>query len=154
MVSASTLTYLVLVFGGAAAWAQTLLLDEEFDTLNLTRWQHEITLGGGGNWEFEYYTNNRSNSYVRGGVLYMQPTFLADDIGIPANRPTLGGTVPLSKVVSHCPSKRALIPPKREVSEVAHGQVEFFESDSRKLAMHWMHSLIKNVANTVTKFHH
>lgn len=29
---------------------------------------------GGGNWEFEYYTNNRSNSYVRDGILYIKPT--------------------------------------------------------------------------------
>eukprot|EP00486_Rosalina_sp_Unknown_P016167 CAMPEP_0201596728 /NCGR_PEP_ID=MMETSP0190_2-20130828/193357_1 /ASSEMBLY_ACC=CAM_ASM_000263 /TAXON_ID=37353 /ORGANISM="Rosalina sp." /LENGTH=398 /DNA_ID=CAMNT_0048057255 /DNA_START=134 /DNA_END=1330 /DNA_ORIENTATION=+ len=52
----------------------SLIFDEEFNELNLSRWQHEITLSGGGNWEFEYYTNNRSNSYVRDGVLYLKPT--------------------------------------------------------------------------------
>merc|ERR1719384_2870345 len=51
-----------------------LIFDEEFDTLNLSRWKHEITLSGGGNWEFEYYTNNRSNSYVKEGALYIKPT--------------------------------------------------------------------------------
>ena len=40
-----------------------------------------ITLGGGGNWEFQYYDNNRSNSYVKDGVLYIEPSFLIDDIG-------------------------------------------------------------------------
>ena len=64
-----------------AAPRMTLILDEEFDTFNLSRWQHEITLGGGGNWEFEYYSNNRSNSYVRDGVLHIQPTLTVDDIG-------------------------------------------------------------------------
>jgi len=59
----------------------TLIFDDEFDDFNITRWKHEITLGGGGNWEFEYYDNNRSNSYVKDGVLYLKPTFLADDIG-------------------------------------------------------------------------
>lgn len=59
----------------------TLIFDDEFDTFNITRWKHEITMGGGGNWEFEYYDNNRSNSYVKDGVLYIKPTFLADDIG-------------------------------------------------------------------------
>lgn len=58
-----------------------LVLEDDFNTFNLTLWQHEITLGGGGNWEFEYYSNNRSNSYVKGGALYIQPTLLADDIG-------------------------------------------------------------------------
>ena len=74
------LSCLVLALG-IETEAQTLILDEEFDTFNLTRWQHEITLGGGGNWEFEYYSNNRTNSYVQDSVLYIQPTFLADDIG-------------------------------------------------------------------------
>ena len=58
-----------------------LALEDNFDTFNLSLWKHEITLGGGGNWEFEYYTNNRSSSYVKGGVLYIQPTLLADEIG-------------------------------------------------------------------------
>ena len=40
-----------------------------------------ITLGGGGNWEFQYYDNNQSNSYVKDGVLSLKPSFLADDIG-------------------------------------------------------------------------
>ena len=41
--------------------SMVLALDEEFHTLNLSLWQHEITMSGGGNWEFEHYTNNRSN---------------------------------------------------------------------------------------------
>jgi len=45
-------------------------------------WQHELTLGGGGNWEFEYYTNNRSNSYVRNSTLFILPTLTADTIGL------------------------------------------------------------------------
>ena len=59
----------------------TLILYDDFEYFNLTRWKHEITLGGGGNWEFQYYDNNRSNSYVKDGVLYIKPSFLADDIG-------------------------------------------------------------------------
>jgi len=38
-------------------------------------------MSGGGNWEFEYYTNNRTNSWTKDGVLYMQPTFTADTMG-------------------------------------------------------------------------
>ena len=58
-----------------------LIFDDEFEEFNLTRWKHELTLGGGGNSEFQYYANNRSNSYVKDGVLYIKPTFLVDDIG-------------------------------------------------------------------------
>ena len=59
-----------------------LALEDNFDDFNLSLWKHEITLAGGGNWEFEYYSNNRSNSYVRDGVLYIKPTLMEDDIGI------------------------------------------------------------------------
>jgi beta-glucanase (GH16 family) len=38
-------------------------------------------MGGGGNWEFEYYTNNRTNSFVKEGVLHLQPSLSADTFG-------------------------------------------------------------------------
>lgn len=60
----------------------SLALEDNFDTFNLSLWKHELTLSGGGNWEFELYNNNRSNSYVKNGVLYIKPTLLEDDIGI------------------------------------------------------------------------
>ena len=59
----------------------TPIFEDEFEEFNLKWWKHELTLGGGGNWEFQYYANNRSNSYVKDGVLYIRPSFLADDIG-------------------------------------------------------------------------
>jgi hypothetical protein len=33
------------------------------------------------NWEFEVYLNNRSNSYVRDGKLFIKPTLTADKYG-------------------------------------------------------------------------
>jgi hypothetical protein len=33
------------------------------------------------NWEFEVYLNNRSNSYVRDGKLFIRPTLTADKFG-------------------------------------------------------------------------
>eukprot|EP01083_Nonionella_stella_P050251 133717_1 len=60
-----------------------LIFNEEFNEFNLSRWQHEITLSGGGNWEFQYYTNNRSNSYVKNGVLYIKPTLTNDTFTSP-----------------------------------------------------------------------
>ena len=38
-------------------------------------------MGGGGNGEFQFYTNNRSNSYVRNGTLFLKPTLTADKFG-------------------------------------------------------------------------
>jgi beta-glucanase (GH16 family) len=59
-----------------------LVFSDEFDEFDLSVWSHEITLGGGGNWEFEYYTNNRTNSYVRDSVLYILPTLTMETIGL------------------------------------------------------------------------
>ncbi|WAR02690.1 BGBP-like protein [Mya arenaria] len=53
-----------------------MIFEDEFDSLNLDVWEHEITAGGGGNWEFQVYTNNRTNSYVRDGKLFIKPKSL------------------------------------------------------------------------------
>ena len=64
-----------------ASAAETLIFEDNFDELNLKNWEHELTLGGGGNWEFEWYVNNRSNSYVKDSVLYLKPTYTEDAVG-------------------------------------------------------------------------
>lgn len=58
-----------------------LIFEELFEELNFDTWQHENTLAGGGNWEFQWYSNNRSNSYVQDGRLHIVPTLLADEYG-------------------------------------------------------------------------
>lgn len=30
-----------------------LIFEENWDSLDQSRWEHEITMGGGGNWEFQ-----------------------------------------------------------------------------------------------------
>eukprot|EP00002_Diphylleia_rotans_P006527 TRINITY_DN15897_c0_g1_i1.p1 TRINITY_DN15897_c0_g1~~TRINITY_DN15897_c0_g1_i1.p1 ORF type:complete len:368 (-),score=59.01 TRINITY_DN15897_c0_g1_i1:132-1235(-) len=65
----------------AGRQAETLIFDDSFDSFDLKTWKHEITLGGGGNWEFQLYHNNRTNSYVRDGVLYIRPTLTREKIG-------------------------------------------------------------------------
>jgi hypothetical protein len=75
-------SYLVFVLAAAKiAASEKLIFEDNFDTLNFKTWQHEQTLGGGGNWEFEWYVNNRSNSFVKDGVLYLLPTMTEDAIG-------------------------------------------------------------------------
>jgi beta-glucanase (GH16 family) len=75
------LTALVGLTAQFAMAAEKLIFFDDFNTIDFNTWQHEITLGGGGNWEFEYYTNNRSNSYTNNSVLYLKPTLTADRIG-------------------------------------------------------------------------
>ena len=50
---------------------ETLIFSDEFDTLDLKTWRHDITLGGGGNWEFEMYYNNRTNSFAKDSILHI-----------------------------------------------------------------------------------
>lgn len=58
-----------------------LIFNEEFNSLDLSTWNHEKTASGGGNWEFEIYNNNRSNSFVRDGNLFIKPTLTSDMYG-------------------------------------------------------------------------
>jgi len=58
-----------------------LIFEDEFDEIDFDVWDHEITMAGGGNWEFQVYWNNRTNSYTRDSVLYLKPTLTADRFG-------------------------------------------------------------------------
>lgn len=80
MISKQTLVLLVSSASLALA-AETIIFQDDFDKLNFTTWEHELTMGGGGNWEFEWYVNNRSNSYVRNSTLFIKPTLTEDAIG-------------------------------------------------------------------------
>ena len=70
---------ILMLFGTAIA--DTLIWEDQFDKLDFKKWSHEVTLGGGGNWEFEWYTNNRTNSFVQDGVLYLQPSLSVENWG-------------------------------------------------------------------------
>jgi len=59
-------------------FSQKVLFEDNFEFFDLNKWQHERTASGGGNWEFEVYMNNRSNSYVHDNTLFIKPTFLSD----------------------------------------------------------------------------
>ncbi|CAH0546479.1 unnamed protein product [Brassicogethes aeneus] len=61
--------------------AGQLIFEDNFDSLNLNKWQHEVTLGGGGNWEFQYYQKDPKNSYTQNGILHIKPTLLSDEKG-------------------------------------------------------------------------
>ena len=54
------------------------MFEDDFSNgIDFSTYKHEITAGGGGNWEFEYYTNNHSNSFVdQNQTLNIKPTLL------------------------------------------------------------------------------
>jgi hypothetical protein len=58
-----------------------LIFEENFDEIDFEKWEHELTLSGGGNWEFQWYTNERSNSWCDNGTLHIAPTLVADEFG-------------------------------------------------------------------------
>ncbi|KAJ1519914.1 hypothetical protein ONE63_004152 [Megalurothrips usitatus] len=60
---------------------EKLVFSEEFNTLDPSVWTHLVTAWRGGNQEFQYYRNDRRNSYVRGGVLFLKPTLTAREFG-------------------------------------------------------------------------
>ncbi|KAI0230570.1 3-glucan binding protein [Massospora cicadina] len=58
------------------------VFEDDFNFLDFEKWRHEITLGGGGNWEFQFYHNNRSSSFVSGGNLHLKPVLTTEYLGI------------------------------------------------------------------------
>lgn len=80
-----------------------MIFEDNFDYLDFEKWQHENTLAGGGvsiltdlklleiciktytrlaqNWEFQWYGNNRSNSYCHNGNVVLKPTLTSDKTG-------------------------------------------------------------------------
>ncbi|KAJ4455561.1 putative Beta-1,3-glucan-binding protein [Paratrimastix pyriformis] len=60
---------------------ETLIFEDDFNTFDFTKWKHEITQSGGGNWEFEVYVNNRSNSFVRNSILHIRPRLTTEWLG-------------------------------------------------------------------------
>ncbi|KXN72229.1 glycoside hydrolase family 16 protein [Conidiobolus coronatus NRRL 28638] len=57
-----------------------LRFKDEFNELNTDIWQRDVTLWGGGNNEFQWYTDSPKNSYVKDGLLHITPTFTVDEL--------------------------------------------------------------------------
>ncbi|KAJ9079965.1 3-glucan binding protein [Entomophthora muscae] len=52
--------------------------EDKFAKLDLNKWRPEITAGGGGNWEFQFYNNDRRAAFVEDNTLYIKPTLTMD----------------------------------------------------------------------------
>ncbi|XP_046361216.2 beta-1,3-glucan-binding protein-like [Haliotis rufescens] len=61
----------------------TTVLSDFFHTnhLDSNTWTHEITCWGGGGGEFQMYTPEAANTYIRNGILYLRPTYTVDKFG-------------------------------------------------------------------------
>lgn len=51
-----------------------LIFEENFDDFDTDLWKHEVSLYGGYNGEFQWYTNDRKNTHTKHGKLYVTPT--------------------------------------------------------------------------------
>ncbi|KAG0238667.1 hypothetical protein BGW41_008042 [Actinomortierella wolfii] len=65
----------------SASSADCLIFHDEFDKLDNSVWKHDITMSGGGNYEFQLYHNNRTNTFVKNGIFYIKPTLTDERIG-------------------------------------------------------------------------
>jgi hypothetical protein len=78
------------VSSGFTDWDQyRIVWQDEFDgpNIDLGKWQHEVTATGGGNFEFQLYTQDSANSFISNGALHIKPTLLANNINPQTGQP-------------------------------------------------------------------
>lgn len=71
----------IIALSSVAALTSAQTWSDDFDSLDMATWQHELTMGGGGNWEFEMYYNNRTSSFVKDSILYIEPILTEEVFG-------------------------------------------------------------------------
>jgi len=66
-----------------------LIFSDEFDgsDIDMSKWEHEVTAGGGGNGEFQVYTPDPANSYLQDGKLFVRTTLLSENINPQTGEP-------------------------------------------------------------------
>ncbi|XP_053381119.1 beta-1,3-glucan-binding protein-like [Mercenaria mercenaria] len=62
---------------------KNLIFSDQFDgnEIDASKWKHEISASGGGNWEFQIYSPEQVNSFIKDNVLYLRPTLTAEKFG-------------------------------------------------------------------------
>jgi beta-glucanase (GH16 family) len=59
-----------------------LIFEDNFNSLDKTKWKFENTLAGGGNWEFQWYPGyDKANAFTKNGNLHIAPTTTASKFG-------------------------------------------------------------------------
>ncbi|KAK7872209.1 hypothetical protein R5R35_001768 [Gryllus longicercus] len=64
---------------GRTACAGKLLLEENFNSLNLSLWKHRIQFSDDPDLDFATYVDNPENSFVKDGKLHIKATVLTED---------------------------------------------------------------------------
>ena len=73
------LTSLTIMASMVLAGCETLVWSDEFDSLDESKWSHLVTTYPLE--DFQYYRNNRANSWVSDGRLHIMPTPTAMEYG-------------------------------------------------------------------------
>ena len=72
---------------------QRLLWSDEFELLDERKWSHLVTTHPPQ--DFQYYRNNRANSWVSGGQLHLMPSLTAREYGrVEHSRPEISSLMP------------------------------------------------------------
>ena len=71
--------WLTLIASSELARSERLIWSDEFDVLDETKWSHLVTTYPLE--DFQYYRNNRANSWVSDGRLHIMPTPTAMEYG-------------------------------------------------------------------------
>uniref|UniRef100_A0A2C9LIG3 GH16 domain-containing protein n=1 Tax=Biomphalaria glabrata TaxID=6526 RepID=A0A2C9LIG3_BIOGL len=58
---------------------RAVIFRDDFNTLNKASWRSEVSMYGGGNGEFQVYTNDPKNVYTHDGHLYLKPIATVSD---------------------------------------------------------------------------
>nr|CAD7574830.1 unnamed protein product [Timema californicum] len=83
----STLT---TVNGGPTCQGQ-LIFEDNFDGLDISKWQYDVRIAGSPNNEFVAYTKSPENCYTQNGILRVKPSLLADTKDITKDSLVLDG---------------------------------------------------------------
>ncbi|KAG5677473.1 hypothetical protein PVAND_007231 [Polypedilum vanderplanki] len=79
---ACTITRLDGFLAPSTFCAGDLVFEDNFDFVDTSKWLFDNTLGGGGNWEFQWYPGYHNlNFQIRNGVAHFIPTLTSDYFG-------------------------------------------------------------------------
>ncbi|KAJ5612463.1 hypothetical protein N7510_005657 [Penicillium lagena] len=95
-----------------------LILDDDFSTLNLDVWSHEVQLNGFGTGSFDWTTADSKNSFVDSDGLHILPTLTTESTNITPSQLMNGYTVNLT-AAGTCTSKNQRVSDLNQNSECA-----------------------------------
>jgi len=75
---------------------------DDFNSFDRNNWDTEVSMYGGMNWEFQVYTNDQKNVFVKNGMLYLQPTFTVDDSRFSSNNYLHTGKMDMATLFGTC----------------------------------------------------